>query len=159
MQLPTCPRWAAPLSYFGVLALRLQIVWALVAMLTSASCRPLSDLDSARAGNMPEPGAGGSAGEGAARAPSSDLPLAAAGATDEQADVESSSRLPEGTLPALPGSALSSDATPPDMSSTTPTRPNAALPADGSGGELAASDALDAGRVGTPPSPVLPDAS
>jgi hypothetical protein len=160
MQLSTCPRWAAPLSSFGVSALPLHIVFALGSILASASCRPLSDLDSARAGNLSAAGAAGLGGAGAAGAPSSAPALGTAGATGEQVDAGGSSLLPEATPPALPGSAVISDAAPPpDAASTAQARPDAAVPGGGSRGELGAPDALDAGSVGTPPSPVPPDAS
>jgi hypothetical protein len=67
--------------------------------------------------------------------------------------------LPDAAPPALPAAALISDAAPPDAASTAQAGPDAAAPGGGSRGELAASDAQDAGSVGTLPSPVPPDAS
>jgi hypothetical protein len=161
MQLPTCPRWAAPLSSFGVAVWAPQIV-ALVATLASASCRPLDDLDNARAGNRPEPvtlsADAGGASNTRGRAP----PLEGAAGPDAAAGVDSPSLVPGAQPSALPGSGVAADAAAPEDASTRLNGSDSDPQPTGSRGELASPDGLDAGEAGAAPPltpAVLPDAS
>jgi hypothetical protein len=156
------PGWPIPLSWVGLPPLALLIVWALAPLsVLAAGCRPLDDLDHARAGNRPEPGSVSSDANGTSNAGSSTPPPDGAAGPDAAANVDSSSLLPGEQPSALPGPGLAADAAPEDAS-TRPDGSDSDPQPTRSRGELEAPDGLDAGEAGAAPlltPAALPDAA